>query len=71
MAASNNYIQQEIDTDGKGLVGNKEACSEMLSADAKRPIRGLNWTEILERAGLESPGYRETIDKMKKDGKLR
>jgi hypothetical protein len=71
MATGDNHIQQEIDTNGKRLVGNQEACSKMLPANAKRPVRGMNWTEILEKAGLKSPGYTETIEKMKKEGKLK
>lgn len=35
------------------------------------PIRrGINWSEILDRLGLESPGYLETIEKMYQDGKI-
>jgi hypothetical protein len=71
MAAGDNHIQQEIDTNGKGLVGNEKASSKGVPANAERPVRGLNWTEILSKAGLESPGYRETIDKMKADGRLK
>lgn len=71
MATGDNHIQQEIDTNGKGLVGNEKASSEGIPINAERPVRGLNWTEILSKAGLESPGYRETIDKMKADGRLK
>ena len=31
----------------------------------------MNWTEILKRNNLESPGYKETIDQMKKEGRIK
>lgn len=33
--------------------------------------RGINWAEILDRLGLESPGYLETIEKMYQEGKIK
>jgi hypothetical protein len=67
----NNDLQSKANASGKGVVDNKKANEQGLSSSARRPVRGLDWTFILERAGLESPGYRETIDKMKADGKLK
>jgi hypothetical protein len=33
--------------------------------------RGINWSEILDRLGLESPGYLETIEKMYQEGRIK
>jgi hypothetical protein len=71
MEPSPDHLQQEIDSNGKAVVDNKEATTSGVSGTAKRPIRGLDWTSILSRSNLESPGYRETIEKMKADGRLK
>jgi hypothetical protein len=47
-------------------VDNQEAPEQTISR-----TRGLNWTEILRRTGLESPGYHETIAKMKQEGRIK
>lgn len=47
----------------EALVGDEEACRQEISV----PRRGLNWTEILNKAGLEAPGYQETALAMKKN----
>lgn len=54
----------------KALVDNKETTEQELSTTAIR-TRGLNWTEILARHGLESPGYRETFEKMQNARKVK
>jgi hypothetical protein len=51
----------------KKLVGDTKTDRHGLS----RPPRGLNWTQILKDAGLEAPGYHETIEKMKKEGRIK
>lgn len=71
MATGDNNLQSKVNTNGKKLVDNQEAAKQGLSAPAKRPVRGLDWTAILERAGLESPGYRETVEQMKKEGRIK
>lgn len=71
MESSDNHLQQKINKNGERLVGNEKANTQRVSADTKRPVRGIDWTEILARNGLESPGYKETIEKMKAEGRLR
>lgn len=71
MESSNDDLQQKIDKDRKGLVGNEKAITQGISADAERPVRGIDWTAILARTGLESPGYKETVEKMKREGGIK
>lgn len=71
MASGDNNLQSKADASGKGLVDHQETSNQGLPTPAKRSVRGLDWTAILDRAGLESPGYKETVDQMKKEGKLR
>lgn len=66
-----NDLQQKVDANGKRVVDNTETDAQGVSTNTKRPARGIDWTSILERNGLESPGYKETITKMKADGRLR
>lgn len=53
---------------GTPVVGNEKATQQRVPA---RPRRGLNWTEILGAAGLESPGYHETVEAMKAAGRIK
>lgn len=64
MDTGNNNLQPKANASGKGMVDNEETASQGLPRAASRPIRGLNWTAILAKAGLESPGYKETVEKM-------
>jgi hypothetical protein len=48
------------------LVGNEETKGQAVSRRS-----GMNWTEILARNGLESPGYKETVDQMRKEGRIK
>lgn len=48
----------------KAMVGNQKANEQGLPRTTKQ-LRGLNWTEILNKHGLESPGYQETVAKMR------
>jgi hypothetical protein len=50
------------------MVDNEEACRQAVST---RPRTGLNWTEILGAAGLESPGYHETVAAMRAAGRIK
>ena len=50
---------------------NEKASDQGIPGSAARPTRGQDWTRILGKAGLEAPGYHETIDKMKREGRLR
>jgi hypothetical protein len=70
MAPSPDNLLSKTDGKGKTLVDNKKANSESVSTTSKRRL-GMNWTEILKRNNLESPGYKETIDQMKKEGRIK
>jgi hypothetical protein len=70
MESNLNNLQQKINANGKELVDNEKAAAPGVPGPAKRSIRGLDWTSILRKAKLESPGYHETIEKMKEDGRL-
>jgi hypothetical protein len=50
-------------------VGNEETEKQTVSWAPSR--RGINWSEILDRLGLESPGYLETIEKMHQEGRIK
>lgn len=65
-----NNLQQEADANRKRLVDNEEASEQRLPGAPGRSVRGQDWTSILRKANLEAPGYRETIEKMKQEGKL-
>lgn len=66
-----NDLQQKADTNGKKMVDNEETSNQGIPSTAQRPARGQDWTSILRKANLEAPGYRETIEKMKREGKIR
>lgn len=65
-----NDLQSKVDANGKKMVDNQETSVCDLSRSTGRSVRGLDWTSILRKANLESPGYHETVEKMKKDGRL-
>lgn len=46
---------------------NQKAKSERVSGDARY---GIDWTRLLAKSGLEAPGYHETVEKMKKEGRI-
>ena len=61
-----NAVPSEALKTGKALVGDQKAERQAVPRGS-----ALNWTEILAKNGLESPGYRETIDKMKAEGRIK
>lgn len=67
MDSSIDYVPDQAYTGGEGLVGDKETGQQGLPRTSSR----LNWTEILARSGLETPGYHEVIEKMKKEGRIK
>jgi hypothetical protein len=71
MEPSNNDLQQKTNENGEGLVDNEKTTIKGVSPNAERPVRGLDWTAILARNGLESPGYAETVEQMRKDGAIK
>ncbi len=68
MASDTNALLPQAFKTGEGLVGDKETEGKTVPWTPLR--RGINWSEILDRLGLESPGYLETIEKMYQDGKI-
>ncbi len=66
MGAGADPLQPQAEPEREGLVDNEEAPGQAVPR-----IRGLNWTEILRKTGLETPGYHETIAKMKKEGRIK
>lgn len=66
MGTNTDSVQPSTESDRKGLVDNQEAPKQRLSR-----TRGLDWTSMLAKSGLESPGYHETIAKMKQEGKIK
>jgi hypothetical protein len=72
MDAGIDDLQQKIDATGESLVDNKETSQQRLAnAPRERKPRGLDWTAILKNAGLETPGYEETIETMKREGRIK
>lgn len=71
MAADYNDLQQKTDANREAVVDHEEARKQGIPPAAGRPIRGIDWTSILAKHGLESPGYKETIEKMKREGKIK
>lgn len=58
-------------------MGNEEAKGQAipgssgLNLSQAKTRRGINWTQILASNGLETPGYKETVDKMRKEGRIK
>lgn len=71
MEPSLNNLQQKVNANGEELVDNEETDASGVSTTPERPVRGIDWTTILARLNLESPGYKETVEKMKADGRLK
>jgi len=70
MAAGSDDLLPATDAGGKALVDNKKAGKQRISGPVGRRY-GMNWTEILAKKGLETPGYKETVDQMRKDGRIK
>jgi hypothetical protein len=70
MAAGPDNLLPATDARGKALVDNKKAGKQRISGPAGKRY-GMNWTEILAKRGLETPGYKETVDQMRKDGRIK
>lgn len=67
VGSSSDFVSDQADEGGEGLVGNQEADQQSLS-DSRR---GMNWTAMLAAKGLESPGYHEVIRQMKKEHRIK
>jgi hypothetical protein len=55
---------------GKTLVDNEKTGKQGLPIAPGRAY-GMNWTRILADQQLESPGYQETLLRMRKEGRIK
>lgn len=55
---------------GEELVVYEKAGKQRISGTTGKRY-GMNWSEMLAAADLESPGYHETIDKMRRAGRIK
>jgi hypothetical protein len=70
MAAGSDDLLPAADAGRKALVDNKKTGKQRISGPAGKRY-GMNWTEMLAKKGLETPGYKETVDQMRKDGRIK
>jgi hypothetical protein len=68
MDTDNDILLSQTFAKREALVDNKKTEKQSISRTSVR--RGIDWTLTLKSIGLESPGYRETIEKMYKQGKI-
>lgn len=52
------------------MVDNEKAGKQGLPIAPGRAY-GMNWTRMLAEQGLESPGYQDTIRRMRKEGRIK
>lgn len=60
-------IQHKTHATRERMVDNEKTIKQSVPKSGN----ALDWTKILTRNNLESPGYRETVDQMKKEGRLK
>ncbi len=70
MASSSDNLLPETGEGRKELVGDQKAVKQGIPGKAGK-CYGMNWTQILEDTGLESPGYHETVRKMREQGRIK
>jgi hypothetical protein len=66
MGTNTDSLQSSLESRRERVVDNEEATKQGLPR-----TRGLDWTSMLAKTGLESPGYHETIAKMKTEGRIK
>lgn len=66
MGTNTDPVQPSAEPGREGLVDNQETPKQRVPRAS-----GLDWTSMLAKSGLESPGYHETIAKMKQEGKIK
>lgn len=68
MVSSPYFVLSATDLSREAVVDHSKANSKGIPGNAKRgnSLSDTFWTEILSARNLESPGYHETIDAMKK-----
>jgi hypothetical protein len=67
MDANPDFVFNATDGARETLVDNQKASEQGIS----KARRGLDWTGILARNGLETPGYHEVIAQMKKENRIK
>lgn len=70
MAAGADDLLPTADERGEALVDNEKTSKQGLPFTPRRAY-GMNWTKILAEQGLESPGYQETVSRMRKEGRVK
>lgn len=70
MATGANDLLPTANQRGEALVDNEKTGKQGLPIAPGRAY-GMNWTKILAEKGLESPGYQETIRRMRKEGRIK
>jgi len=70
MAASTDDLLPTTDERGEALVDNEKTSKQGLPVAPGRAY-GMNWTKMLAEKGLESPGYQETLRRMRKEGRIK
>jgi hypothetical protein len=70
MATGPDNLLPAADARGKALVDNKKTSKQGIPGPVGKRY-GMNWTEMLAKKGLETPGYKETVDQMRKDGRIK
>ena len=70
MATGRNDLLPAINTRREALVDNKKTDKQGIPGPIGKRY-GMNWTEILAKKGLETPGYKETVERMRKEGRIK
>jgi hypothetical protein len=70
MEPGDHGLLPKVDKRGEGLVDHEETSKQRIPGTPGKRY-GMNWTEILARENLESPGYHETVSKMRSAGRIK
>lgn len=65
VGSSTDPVQHPTNAGGEGMVDNQKTTKQRVPR-----VTGINWTRILAERGLETPGYHETIDLMKRNKRI-
>lgn len=70
MESSHDHLLPEAVERGEELVVYEKTSKQRISGIAGKRY-GMNWSEMLVAANLESPGYHETINEMRRAGRIK
>lgn len=70
MASGADDLLPETDKRGESLVDHQKAGKQGIPTHAGK-CYGMNWTQILEKTGLEAPGYHKTVREMREQGRIK